>query len=116
MKKIMSLVLILCFSIVTFGQTTAEATGKAFYSAWKTLNKAKMAELATPKVAKQKNLHSAPDPKYKFEACNLDEDTNSWYCVWRSTEIPEIAVSMQIKKVGGKFKVIWLGEGDFEAM
>ena len=115
MKKIISFVLILIFATIGFGQTaTAESTAKAFYSAWKAKNSVKIAELAMPKVAKLPNLKQVPDKNNKFESCHLTDQI--WYCAWRSTEIYEIGVSLRLKKINGKFKVINLMEGEFEAM
>jgi hypothetical protein len=117
MKKLISLALIIGLTTVSFGQTeTVEATAKAFYQAWKTKNKVKMAALSTPKVSKLPNLKSLPDKNYEFDACNFDEDRNVWYCNWISNEMSAIGVSLQLKKVGGKFKVTNLLEGEFEAM
>ncbi len=115
MKKIISLALILVFTTIGFGQTdTAESTAKAFYDAWKAKNNVKIAELAAPKIAKLSNLKQAPDKNNKFESCHLTDQI--WYCTWRSTEIYEIGVSLELKKINGKFKVINLMEGEFEAM
>ncbi len=116
MKKIISLALILCFSIVAFGQTNAETTAKAFYNAWRVNNKAKIKELATPKLAKQKMYPPEKDELYEFDGCSAEG--SSWRCVWYRTDAGEggFGISMLVKKISGKFKVTWYAVGDFEAM
>lgn len=115
MKKIMSLALILCFSIVSFGQTSAESTAKTFYNAWRVNNKAKIVELSTPKVAKQKNYPPAKNERYDFEGCSADG--KNWRCVWyMQGGEGGWGISMLVKKVSGKFKVAEFLVGMFEAM
>ncbi|HQU82479.1 MAG TPA: hypothetical protein PKY59_05115 [Pyrinomonadaceae bacterium] len=118
MKNLLSLALILCFGITVFGQTaTAESTAKSFVEAWKTKNKKKIAELATPKIAKQQNLNYPPEKSeiYEFDGCSA-EGTN-WRCVWylQGGEGGS-GISLLVKKLGGKYKVTFFAVGDFEAM
>jgi hypothetical protein len=117
MKKVLSLALILTFTTITFGQTAAaESTAKAFYSAWKAKDKAKIAKLSTAKVKRLPNIKNPPTAKdgYRFEDCN--EDNGVFYCRWREKDAEWMGVLLTLKKFGNSFKIINLQEGEFELM
>ncbi len=121
MKKIISLALILTFATITFGQTaTAEATAKAFYSAWELKDKAKIAKLSTLKVQKLRSIKYPPKDgdgfDYYFDGCSDEFKKGVFYCTWRDKEFEWVGVSLTVQKVGKSFKVTNLQQGEFELM
>lgn len=109
MKKIISLVLILVFSAISFGQTdTAEATAKGLFAAWQKNNRTTAAKFATPAAVKQMFKFSYKKDAIGFEVCN---DVNgAKLCVFKDVDSLPVSVILTVKKVNGSYKVVKVEE------
>ena len=101
MKKLLSLGLILVFTLTTFGQaTTPESAAKSLWNAWQANDKTTAAKYATPKAINF--IWKEKISEYELENC--DKYDGKTHCFYRHNSGGVLNLTMQ--KVGKTWKAV----------
>jgi hypothetical protein len=102
MNKIMSIVLILAFSVFSFGQAdTPVSTAKGLFDAWQKNNKTMATKYAMPKAIEYLFDSANKQADYKFESCA--KYNGLMHCWYRNENGSSLNLTMM--KVGKSWKV-----------